>query len=1107
MPLKLSVKTHADRTDLPSLQAVGCSLELFNSKRFNKSRGRSTGGFMENHRSLEHTIQRLEHRLQELASWRDLASLNLTDGQFQSANSADRVPIKLGDPWPSRSFPVTVQFQVKVPKAWARQPVLVRFSIGGEAKLRANGRLIGGLNPYHIEHQVIKQARGEEAIHFELEAVPKGLFGTPNLDPHIDVAQLVLPDLELRGFHEDLAAAHDAARHLLNSGRAEIASLITEAIEAAMSQLELPRSPTANYLARSNLEANTARMAASIWDEWTFESSPIELPAAVRGQLPDRRRVFKSALDRIKVRYPPEGQLFVSGHAHIDLAWLWPFAETQRKIQRTFGTVLSLMDRYPNFHFNQSSAQAYAFVEQDDPELFKRIQARVKEGRWDLVGGMWVEPDGNLLSGESWARQLLYGQRYFRSRFGKTVQVCWLPDTFGYTANLPQILRQGGIDSFFTTKLNWNETNRFPNDLYHWEGIDGSRVIAHSFLNPGQGYNGNIVASDLGGTWKNFKGKTQFETSLFSYGWGDGGGGPTQEMLERYERLKDFPGLPRLETGRVESLYQRMAKQVEAGMKLPVWTGEQYLELHRGTYTTQAKIKWYHRRLEHVLVEAEAANTLAWRMLKTDYPQTGLETAWTTLLRHQFHDVLPGSSVHEVNRTAHQDLGQNLNQAQTLRDTALRLLSAQVQPVQANATANVVVWNLTFEDRPLRLRLPRPKPGPFVLVAADGQTVPYQDHDEDIVLGGSDHVVPGLGYLALGVVPGKSPRPQSKLTASATSLENEHLQVKVAADGTLLSVFDKQAQREVLAGRGNQIWAYTDIPREWEAWEIDASYERDGLELLATRKPKLTQQGPLEASITVERQVQAARITQNYRLRAGSKRLEIETRIHWQGRRTLLRARFPFNLRSHEAWFETAFGAIARPTHRNTSWDSARFEVNAHRWADLSEAGYGVSLLNDGKYGHSAHGNELGLTLLRSPVYPDPLADEGEHHFTYAIYPHQGDWRGQTILESQDLNAPMNTCVVTEKSGDWPTSRAFMRVDQAGVRLSALKKAEDSDEILVRLYEAIGKRGTVHLETELAHQTGKRVNFLEEGAQKLKRSKLGFEIGFTPFSAIGLKLN
>ena len=792
---------------------------------------------MENHRHVEHTLQRLEHRLVELAAWKDQTSIMLTKGQFRALGTKKATTIEVGDFWHSREFPVMLEFETSVPKSWAGKPVAVRFQVGGEGKLSVNGRLIGGLNQFHIEHLILEKAKANEILHFEIEAVPKGLFGSPNLEPRVTEARLVLPDFELRGFLEDLSAAHDAAGFLVKSGRLEIAGLIVDAIEAALVHLELPRSPSENYLARIVQDPRAAATIASIWDEWHFDAQPLELPQTVRRQLPARRKAFAAAINKIKQRYPSEGQLFITGHAHIDLAWLWPFEETRRKIRRTFGTMLSLMERYPNFHFNQSSAQAYAFVEQDDPALFKRIQARVKEGRWDLVGGMWVEPDGNLLSGESWARQLLYGQRYFRSRFNQIVKVCWLPDTFGYTANLPQILRQGGIDSFFTTKLNWNETNPFPYDLYYWEGIDGSRVIAHSFLNPGEGYNGNITALDLGGTWKNFKGKRKFDTSLFSFGWGDGGGGPTTEMLERYERLKDFPGLPKLETGRVQELYKRLEKEVEAGLELPVWIGEQYLELHRGTYTTQAKIKWLHRRLEHVLVEAEAANTLAWKLLASSYPQNELTEAWTTLLRHQFHDVLPGSSVRAVNNAAHLELGKTLAQVEELRDQALAQLSQNIK-LEGGKT-NVVVWNLTLSERPLRLKMARPIKGAFRLLTADGLEVSYQELEAEIVVSNSSLNLPSMGYLALAVVAGTSQKIKRDLKASANSLENEFLRIKIAADGTLQSVFDKNATREILAGRGNQIWAYTDIPREWDAWEIDAKYERDGVELLAVSKPKL----------------------------------------------------------------------------------------------------------------------------------------------------------------------------------------------------------------------------------------------------------------------------
>ncbi len=1060
---------------------------------------------MESSLNLEQTLRRLEHRLAELAAWKDQTSIVLTAGQFRAQNAKKTSTIEVGDAWHSRDFPVFLGFEIRVPKAWAGKPVNVRLKIGGEGKLSVNGRLVGGLNPFHTEHRVLEKARAGEVLHFEIQAVPKGLFGSPNFEPRIEEAKLILPDLELRGFLEDLSAAHDAAKNLLKIGRSDIAGLIADALEKAFLHLGLPRSPSENYLARIVQEPRAASTIASIWDEWHFDAAPLELPDAFRKSIPARRKAFAAAINAIKRRYPPEGQLFVSGHAHIDLAWLWTFEETRRKLRRTFGTMLSLMDRYPNFHFNQSSAQAYAFVEQDDPELFKRVQARVLEGRWDLVGGMWVEPDGNLLSGESWVRQLLYGQRYFRSKFNQTIKVCWLPDTFGYTANLPQILRQGGIDSFFTTKLNWNETNPFPHDLYHWEGIDGSKVIAHSFFNPGEGYNGNIAALDLLGTWKNFKGKRQFDTSLLSFGWGDGGGGPTEEMLERFERLKDFPGLPKLETGRVQELYKRVEKELEAGLTLPVWVGEQYLELHRGTYTTQAKTKWFHRRLEHTLVEAESACTLAWKLLGLPYPQTDFYGAWTSLLRHQFHDVLPGSSVRAVYDAAHTELGASLEHVNTLRDQALKFLSQNVQLEQAKALAKVVVWNLSLSERPLRLTMPRPTQKEFHLQTSDGLEVAYQELENQILVSDSSLSVPSMGYLALAVMAGKPQAVKSKLKASATTLENEFLRVKIASDGTLQSVFDKTAAREILAGRGNQIWAYTDIPREWDAWEIDAKYAQDGIELLATSKPTLELNGTLEACILVERRFENAVIEQRYRLRSGSKRLDIETHIRWQGRRTLLRALFPLEIRSFDAWYETAFGAIARPTHRNTSWDAARFEVNAHRWADLSEAGYGVSLLNDGKYGHSTHNNVMGLTLLRSPVFPDPLAEEGTHQFTYSIYPHQGDWRGNTILEAHDLNAPLQACTVPASSGNWNSSMGFINIQGTGLRLSSLKKAEDSDEIVLRFYEAIGGRGTARLETELGIKKVLNINFLED--RLASPSATGFELNFTPFSVTSLKLS
>ncbi|MFD1733930.1 alpha-mannosidase [Deinococcus malanensis] len=738
--------------------------------------------------------------------------------------------------------------------------------------------------------------------------------------------------------------------------------------------------------------------------------------------------------EQLLLSYPAEGQLALSGHAHIDLAWLWPLSETRHKVKRTFSTVLSLMDEYPDFTFNQSMGQLYEFLLEEAPDLFSTVQKRVQEGRWDLVGGMWVEPDGNLISGESWARQLLHGQRFFEQHFGKRASVCWLPDTFGYSANLPQFLQQGEIRYFFTTKLYWSETNPFPYDLYHWEAIDGTRVLAHQFYNPAEGYNGDIKALDLAETWKAFRGKRWHDESLLSFGYGDGGGGPTRHMLDRYERLKRFPGLPGLHMTRIEDFYARVD-----GSRLPVWVGEQYLELHRGTYTTQGRVKALNRRLEHVLPEAEAACALATRLTGARYPREELYGLWKVLLRNQFHDILPGSSVRAVYDVAHQELDETLARGEALRDAALLALSRRVQG------EGDVAWNLSLTERECR--------GVWV---------------------------PPLGYARV-------PAGEQAGVADGLTLDNEHLRVVVNEDGTLGSVWHKSEGREALGPeedgsiRGNQLWAYVDVPRAWEAWDVDASYAREGEEVLASDRPRRLD----EHQIRVDRTLGNSRVTQTYVLRPGMRRVDIVTGAQWTGRRTFLRALTRANVRTMHATFESAYGAVERTTHMNTSWDAAQFESPGHRWADVSEGGFGLSLLNDSKYGHSVHGDVLGLSLLRGPVYPDPGADEGEHRFTYSLFPHAGDWRGQgmagTVGQATDLNAPLTVVSAPAgPAGEWPESGSLLTVEAgAGVQLGVLKLAEDADKLLLRVYDAHGSRG--ELRAVMPEVRGwQAANFLEE---------------------------
>jgi alpha-mannosidase len=998
-------------------------------------------------------LTRLDKRLNELGAWRDARMQSLAPGQFL-ARSGEAHAISVGEVWPSRDFPVTLKFQTAVPGDW-QGPLALRIDLGGEGLLSVNGVHVGGLNPYHHEYR-LSQATPGQALSIEIVASPRDLMGRPARRPLLKVAALVQPDLQVRSLHDDLAAALSAARHLLVSNQSELAEQLADALDSVFQHLPLERGGSAAYLARAVRDAHQAEQIDSIWEEWDFGTEDLSpFPGALRPALQAAQTAWHIRKAELLLRYPPLGSLALTGHAHIDLAWLWPLAETRHKALRTFSTVLSLMDQYPEYTFNQSTAQLYRFVEEDAPELFTRIKARVAEGRWDVVGGMWVEPDGNLPSGESWSRQLLHGQRYFLQHFGRQAQVCWLPDTFGYAANLPQLLNLAGIQSFFTTKLNWNETNRFPYDLYHWEGLDGSRVLAHSFYNPhpASGYNGDIAALDVLQTWANFRGKRFHDQSLLSFGYGDGGGGPTFEMLERFARLKEFPGLPKLTMRRVEDFYAGAAASVDE--RLPTWVGEQYLELHRGTYTSQARVKAFNRRLEHTLVEAEAASTLAWKLLQRPYPRAIFETLWQTLLRNQFHDILPGSSVKAVYDVAHQELGEALSQARTERDQALQTLSDAVASSEAGGTERVIVWNLSPDDKPLRAVLATAQN--WTLSSPAGEAV-HTESVGDTLQFASELRVPSLGYVTLHAalntaVPGGK---QLLSPGDDLTLENELLRVVVSEDGTLASLFDKRLKREMLAGRGNQIWLYTDLAREWDAWEVDASYAQEGTELLTSARPE-RQPGTMTQAIRVQRQSGESRIVQTYRLTPGSARLDIVSEVEWHGRHGFLRSLNPISIRSPHATFETAFGSVMRTTHTNTSWDAAQFEVPGHRWADLSDGACGVSLLNDSKYGYSAKGQVLGLSLLRSPVYPDPTADEGLHCFTYALYPHAGDWRRGTLAEAHDLNAPLLAVRSAGTGGPLATQDQFLSLP-AGVRLSALKLAEDSDVVVLRVYEPYGQR-------------------------------------------------
>ncbi|MEF2070087.1 alpha-mannosidase [Consotaella aegiceratis] len=1000
--------------------------------------------------TLEQRLVRLRVRADELEHWRERERAAVDGWTF------DGEPLGQGGFWPRRDGVVHLAADVTVPEHWPVEETELALDLGGEsliALVPTKGETTHfGLDPFHQRFPV-----PAHQFRVETDSVARLPFGEPVREPRLTKAHVAWIDRPVHELHLLLRQVHEAAREL---GGHEVVPHLIAAAEKAFVALDWP-SATADYIARTA----PAPMQQKIWQLPDLKDAPDGLRQDHRAAVVEAHKALVAELQQLNQRYPQTGKLAITGHAHIDLAWLWPYAETRRKARRTFHTALGLMERFPSFVFNQSTAAYYAQVEEDDPELFAAIAKRVKEGRWETIGGMWVEPDTNMPTGESFVRQILYGQRYFREKFGVTHSVCWLPDCFGFSGALPQLLRQGGIDSFFTIKVNWSETNRFPHDLFWWEGLDGSRVLAHTFDNPVGGYNGVVEPRAVIATWKNFRGKVRHSESLLAIGYGDGGGGVTPEMLERQAQLADFPAVPSLEPARVEDFFKRAHATAEE-TAVPVWLGEIYLELHRGTLTTQSLTKKRHREAERALITAETLTSLA-TLLGAPKPES-LETAWRAVLKNEFHDILPGSGVREIYEDAVSELTQARDAGLKRQGEALATLAGALP--NGNVANALVVVNPGLAERPLR---------------GEWQGKPLA----------SSLTVPALGLAV--VDPAALPQAPA-VQAAGTTLENQFLKVEIGADGTLASVFDKRAGREALDGRGNQLWAYPmDKPRNWDAWDVENDYEAKGIEIAEVESVEVIEGGPHRAAIRIAKRFRDSTIVQTVALWANSPRVDIHTELDWHDRRVFLRALFPLAVRSDYATFECAFGVVRRPTHVNTSWDEARFEMPAHRFADLSEPGFGVALLNDGKYGHSARGNVLGLSLLRSPIYPDPLADEGRQSFTYSLMPHEGDWiAGGVREEAEDLNQPLLTTAAT---GLAVGTTAPVRVDGHTVALAGFKAAEDSDDLILRLFEPAGGRGPVSVEVD-GWQVAGDVTLLEEPAAVGERDDI------RPFEVRSLRL-
>jgi alpha-mannosidase len=981
--------------------------------------------------SMEQRLDRLKTRLNELPLWRVAESQAIEGWTFEGE------PIALGAAWPHIDGAFRLEASATVPATWPLEETRLSLDVGGESLLTLSypdGRAENfGIDPNHEEFPLLARE-----VCIATESVARKPFGQPVREPRLARAAFIQIEGALEQLHLLLTQIVETAQAL---GADEAVPHLMEAAETALRALDWP-SHTPDYLPR----AVTSRASLTVWRLPDVATPAPALSEAERGKTNAALEGLRVALRELKLRYPPRGKILLTGHAHIDLAWLWPYRETRRKLRRTFHTALGLMVRSESFRFNQSTAHYYWQLEQDDPALLARIKTKAESGQWEVLGAMWVEPDTNMPSGESLARQLLYGQRYFEAQFGARSNICWLPDCFGFSPALPQLLRQANVDSFFTIKVNWSEGNKFPHDLFWWEGLDGSKVLAHTFDNPLGGNNGRVAPDAYLPTWTNFRGKRDHDETLLAVGYGDGGGGVTPEMIERQRQLEDFPVLPSARWGTVKDFFAR-AHARAAERALPCWSGEIYLELHRATLTTQSGVKRRHREAERALVTAETVASLS-HLLGAPAPKN-LQPIWRVVLKNEFHDILPGSSIREVYQDAEAELDSAIRDAKAEQNQAMERLRLLAQPGPIKDA--LVIVNPSADARTIDLNL------------------------DDGGLSSEETIAP----LTVRIIDRRRLQPAPGLKASARTLENTHLAVEIGDDGALARLVYKRTGREAMLGRGNQLWAYTqDKPRSWDAWDIDEDYEKSGEEIRAVTGLQLVEQGPHAAAIRVERTFRHSTINQTYRLTANAKRLDIETDIDWHERRILLRTLTPAAVRARYASFECAYGLIQRATHRNTSWEQAMFEAVAHRFVDLSEPGFGLALLNNAKYGHSVCDNIIGMSLVRGAIYPDLLADEGEQSFTYSLYPHGGDLGANGVrAEAEALNQPL---LFRQLSGVAAAEFQPLGFQGAPAALSALKAAEDGDGLILRIYEPQGSRGPLSVSTPPGWRLEGPLNLLEQ---------------------------
>nr|WSX48711.1 glycosyl hydrolase-related protein [Streptomyces sp. NBC_00974] len=951
-------------------------------------------------------------------------------------------PCAIGDPWGPAWGTTWFKLTGAVPADWAGETVEAVLDLGFDRMMpgfqceglvhRADGTEVKALNPYNDWVRVADRADGGERVEWYVEGASnpvlidhsvtyEGDRQTSGDQPLYRLARMDLTVFETEVWElvQDFEVLYDLMVQL-DEGDARRYEIL-RAIDSALDAVDLCDVPGTAAAARAEL------------------AGALAAPAAASAH-----------------------RISAIGHAHIDSAWLWPLRETVRKVARTSANMLGLMDEHPEFVFAMSQAQQLDWIKTYRPELFERVKKKIADGQFVPVGGMWVESDTNMVGGEAMARQFLYGKKFFLDEFGIETRNVWLPDSFGYTAAMPQIVKLSGSTWFLTQKISWSQVNKFPHHTFWWEGIDGTRVFTH--FPPVDTYNSDLGGAQLAHAARNYQEKGRGSRSLAPFGWGDGGGGPTREQLARAKRQRDLEGSPRVEIERPDAFFEKAhAEYADA----PVWAGELYLELHRGTYTSQAKTKQGNRRSESLLREAELwASTAAVRAPGYAYPYEDLERIWKTVLLHQFHDILPGSSIAWVHREARETY-------RRVREE-LRAVTLAAQTALAGRGEEELVFNCAPHAR-----RGVPAGGAGRPVAA-GQPVTVEER------GGGGQV-----------------------------LANGRLRVEIDGRGLIVSAYDLEAGRESVApgAAANLLQIHPDFPNMWDAWDIDAFYRNKVTDLVEVDALEVAEAGAASATVRVARSFGSSAVVQSITLRAGAKTVDIVTDVEWHETEKFLKAAFPLDVKAERSASETQFGHVYRATHTNTSWEAAKFEICAHRWIHAEEPGWGVAVLNDSTYGHDvtrdvrADGGQtttVRLSLLRAPRYPDPETDQGAHTLRFSLAP--GAAIADAVREGHALNLPERVL-----RGAGPVA-PLVAVDNDAVVVESVKLAEDrGGDVVVRLYESRGGRANATLSAGFPLSAAVESDLLErplEGAAVAAPSPDGtVALTLRPFQILTIRLH